>query len=110
MARPTDRTRFRDDAEAKFPIKIDIPVPAYGEPWPYADMLAWCRANVAAGAWAQHGFMDKKRRDEHGVPIDFTRWYFLNDADAEAFRQRWVEVSDGYSHAKDARTFWPGRS
>ena len=89
MARPTDRTRFRKDAEAKFPIKVDMRVPAGGEPWPYAEMLAWCQANVAAGAWAQHGFMDRKRRDDRGVPIDCSRWYFLSDADAEAFRRRW---------------------
>ena len=44
--RPTDRTRFRKDAEARFPINIDI---ARGESWPYAEMLAWCQANVAAG-------------------------------------------------------------
>lgn len=90
--RRTERTRFREDAKAKFPIKIDIPVSPYGQPWPYADMLAWCQTNVAAGAWAQHGFMDRKRRDDWGIPIDFTRWYFMSDADAEAFRQRWVEV------------------
>ena len=91
--RPTDRTRFRKDAEAKFPIKIDIPVAPSGQPWPFAEMLAWCHANVAAGAWAQHGFMDKKRRDERGIPIDVTRWYFLSDADAEAFRARWLPNS-----------------
>jgi hypothetical protein len=28
MARPTDRNRFRKDAEARFPIKIDIAVAA----------------------------------------------------------------------------------
>ena len=87
MTRPTDR--FRKDAEAKFPIKIDARVPAGGEPWPFAEMLAWCHANVAAGAWARHGFMDKKRRDERGIPIDFARWYFMDAADADAFRQRW---------------------
>jgi hypothetical protein len=87
--RPTDRTRFRKDAEAKFPIKVDMRVPAGGEPWPYAEMLAGCQANVAAGAWAQHGFMDRKRRDDRGVPIDCSRWYFLSDADAEAFKKRW---------------------
>jgi hypothetical protein len=68
--RPTDRTRSRKDVDALFPIKIDIAV-AYGQPWPYADMLAWCRANVAVGAWEQHGFMDRKRRDDRGIPIDF---------------------------------------
>ena len=35
----TDRDRFRKDAEAGFPIKVEIRVPAYGEPWPFAEML-----------------------------------------------------------------------
>lgn len=34
--------------------------------------------------------MDRKRRDDRGIPIDFARWYFLSDADAEAFIKRWV--------------------
>jgi hypothetical protein len=46
MPRSTDRTPSRKDAEARFPIKIDVGVPA-------------------------------------------NSWYFLSDADAEAFRKRW---------------------
>jgi hypothetical protein len=34
--------------------------------------------------------MDRKRRDDQGIPIDFSRWYFLSDACAEAFRQLWL--------------------
>jgi len=49
MAHPTDRTRFRKDAEARFPIKVDVPVPTDGKAWPYAEMLAWCRENLALG-------------------------------------------------------------
>jgi hypothetical protein len=30
-------------------------------------MLQWCRENIAAGAWQQHGF-DKARRDDNGIP------------------------------------------
>jgi hypothetical protein len=52
--------------------------------------VQWCRDNVAAGAWQQREFVDKARRDEQGVPIDFTRWYFLNEADAEVFSRRWA--------------------
>ena len=37
--RATDRNRFRKDAEARSPIKFDIRVPTYGEPWPFAEML-----------------------------------------------------------------------
>ena len=90
MARATDRNRFRKDAEARFPIKIDVRVPAGGEPWPFAEMLAWCRANIASDAWAQHGFMDKQRRDERGMPIDYARFYFLHKSDAEEFRRLWM--------------------
>jgi hypothetical protein len=31
MARPTDRNRFRKDAEARFPIKVDVP--AFRKRW-----------------------------------------------------------------------------
>lgn len=89
--RSTDRNRFRTGAEARLPNKVDAPVPAYGQPWPFAKMPAWCHANVAAGAWAQHGFVDKKCRDERGIPIDFTRWYFISEADAGVFNRRWLD-------------------
>jgi len=39
MAHATERNRFRKDTEAHFPIIIDIRVPAYGEPWPFAEMM-----------------------------------------------------------------------
>jgi len=91
--RATDRTRFQKDAEARFPIKIDVPVPCSGEPWPFAEMLAWCGGCIASDAWAEHGFRDKKRRDELGIPIDYTRWYFAYEADAVAFDRQWLDGS-----------------
>jgi hypothetical protein len=97
MARPTDRTRAHKDAEARFPIKIDQRRPGSGEPWPYAEMLAWCHPNIAKGAWEQHGYIDKQRRDERGIPIDYVRWYFLHEADDVAFDERWL---DGASAAE----------
>jgi hypothetical protein len=33
MARRTDRTRFRKDAEARFPIKVDVRVPPAWRGW-----------------------------------------------------------------------------
>lgn len=36
---PTDRTRVRGDAEDRFSIKVDVPVPTDGKPWPFAEML-----------------------------------------------------------------------
>jgi hypothetical protein len=47
--RPTDRNRFQRDAERRFPIKVDIPVPPGGLGRRLTDMLDWCHANVAAG-------------------------------------------------------------
>jgi hypothetical protein len=100
MVRPTDRNRFRKDAEAKFPIKIDVRVPAYGEPWPYVEMLAWCRDNVPAGAWAEHGFMDKKRRDDRGPP-NRLRPVLLR----ERSRRRGVQAAmEGWLNASTAAT------
>jgi hypothetical protein len=34
--------------------------------------------------------MDRRRRDEQGIPIDYVRWYFLNEPDAVAFNDRWL--------------------
>ena len=56
--RPTDRNSFQKAAERKFPIKVDIPLPPGGLGRRLTDMLDWCHANVAAGAWAQHGHQD----------------------------------------------------
>ena len=86
--RPTDRNSFRKAAEAKFPIKIDIPVPENGFGRRLTEMHQWCRENVAAGAWAEHGHQVRRKGER---PIDFARWYFANEADAEAFRRQWVE-------------------
>lgn len=53
------------------------------------EMHAWCRKNIAAGQWEQHGHRDNEQRDDRGIPIDFARFYFVSEADAEAFRRRW---------------------
>ena len=87
---PTDRNRARKDAEDRFPFKVDVRVPTYGETWPFVEMLQWCRDNVPNGAWEEHAFMDKNRRDERGIPIDFSRFYFMREIDAAAFKQRWA--------------------
>jgi len=92
MARSTDRTRARRDAEDRFPFKVDVRVPTYGETWPFVEMLAWCCDHVSEGAWEEHSFMDKKRRDERGIPIDFSRFYFMHEVDAVAFIKQWTEA------------------
>jgi hypothetical protein len=50
-----------------------------------------CTVYVTAGQWEQHGFADKARRDDRGLALEFTRWYFMTAADADAFRRRWHE-------------------
>jgi hypothetical protein len=47
MSRATDRSRARKDAEERFSFKVDMRVLTYGETWPFVEMLAWCRDNVA---------------------------------------------------------------
>jgi hypothetical protein len=37
--------------------------------------------------------MDWNRRDDNGAPTDSSRWYFMSDADAEAFKKRWIAAS-----------------
>lgn len=90
-ARPADRTTFQREAERRFPYRVDIPVAAGGFGRQLTDLHDWCRAHVAAGQWAQHGFQDRGRHDDRGVALEFTRWYFMTAADVEAFRRRWHE-------------------
>jgi hypothetical protein len=70
---------------------VDIPVASGGFGRQLTAVHDWCGAHVAAGQWEQHGFLDKARRDDRGVALEFTRWYFMTAADAEAFEQRWHE-------------------
>jgi hypothetical protein len=50
-------------------------------------LLAWCRENVPAGTWDQHHHSERRKGEP---PADFARFYFASEADAEAFRRRWV--------------------
>jgi hypothetical protein len=87
MGRAIDRNRVQKDAEAKFPHRVDVPIPVGGLGNRLTDMMTWCRQHVPVGVWAQHGHSEGNNRNR---PIDFARWYFLNKADAEAFRKRWA--------------------
>jgi hypothetical protein len=90
-ARPTDRTTYQREAERRFPYRVDIPIAAGGFGRQLTELHEWCRTHVSAGQWEQHGFADKACRDDRGVALEFTRWYFMTAADAEAFRRRWHE-------------------
>ena len=90
MGRAIDRNRVQKDAEAKYPHRVDVPIPAGGLGNRLTEMMMWCRQNVAVGAWAQHGRSEGNRRNR---PADFARFYFVTEVDAEAFK-RW-QPGDG---------------
>jgi hypothetical protein len=73
----TDRTKIIKDSEARYPYRVDVPIPGSDSGRMFTDILDWCRENVVPD-WDLH-------RD-----ADLVRFYFLHEADAEAFRKRWV--------------------
>jgi hypothetical protein len=83
------RSRYprRRAAEDKFPHRVDIRVPQFGLGGRLNEMHAWCAENLPAGQWEQHG---RSKRKAGEVPVDYARLYFMNEADAAAFRQRWA--------------------
>jgi hypothetical protein len=88
MGRAIDRNRVQKGAEAKFPHRVDVPIPSGGLGNCLTEMMMWCRQNVPAGAWAQHGHSEGNKRNR---PADFARFYFATEADAEIFRRQWVK-------------------
>jgi hypothetical protein len=67
-ARDANSNTGRRAAEAKFPYRIDIPVPVGGLGNRLTEMLMWCRENIPAGAWAQHGHSERpKARNAGGL-------------------------------------------
>jgi hypothetical protein len=87
MPRATDRNRVQREAEAKFPHRVDVPIPVGGLGNRLTEMMVWCRQNVPAGAWTQHAHSERHRPNH---PADFARFYFATEADAKAFRKRWT--------------------
>ena len=79
--------RLAAEAERRFPYRVDIPVPGSGGWRQLTHMHEWCRENVAASAWDQHGHSERRKGE---APIDYARFYFMDEADAEAFRRRWL--------------------
>jgi len=88
MSRSADSASGRRSAEGKFPYRIDIPVPASGLGNRLTEMLMWCRANVAAGTWSQHGHSERPKA--RAMPAVSARFYLASEADAEAFKKRWL--------------------
>jgi hypothetical protein len=61
-------------AERKFPVRVDIPVPAAGFGNRLNEMEAWCRTNFHANQWAHHGHSEKEPGQ---IPQYYARFYFM---------------------------------
>jgi hypothetical protein len=89
MVRSRARHPAKDEAERRFPRKVDVPVPDIGLGRDLMAMLEWCRQRVAADGWAYHGHTTRQRGEP---PQHFARFYFADAAHAEAFARRWRRV------------------
>jgi hypothetical protein len=85
MVQRKARHPFKDEAERRFPYKVDIPVPELGLGRDLTAMLEWCRERVP-----RPGYGHTARPSKHKPPVHCARWYFIEEADAEAFRQAWL--------------------
>jgi hypothetical protein len=85
MARVHYETRLA--AERRFPHRVDVPAPAGGLGGRLDAMHEWCRANVAADRWEQHG---QSERQPDQIAQYFARFYFMDVSDADLFRRRWL--------------------
>jgi hypothetical protein len=74
MVQKKARHPFKDEAERRFPHKVDVPVPELDLGRDLTDMLEWCRARVPQPAWAYHGHT--ARLSKRAAPIHSARWYF----------------------------------
>ena len=66
-------------AEDRYHWRVDIEVPPDGLGPRLNAMHDWCRERKVD--WAQHGYLEAMR--------DFARFYFMAEAAAVAFRERW---------------------
>jgi len=89
MSRRADTGSARRGAEAKFPHRVDIPIPIGGLGSRLTEMLMWCRANIAPGTWDQHAHGERPKR-RGGIPAVAARFYFASEPDAGAFRKLWA--------------------
>jgi hypothetical protein len=83
------RSQAKREAERLFPHHVDVPVPPGGLGRRINDMVAWCQARLREDAWTQHSHRGEPGPD--GVPIDYARFYFADQPNAEAFRTRWLK-------------------
>jgi hypothetical protein len=80
---PADQPAGKKAAEAKFPQRVDVRIPADGLGRTLASMLDWCHETLALDGWDVHHHTES--RDGH-VRVEYVRFYFMSEADAEAFK------------------------
>jgi hypothetical protein len=83
MVRATDLTARKMAAEAEFPHHVDVPL--LGGLGRLRNMLDWCGAHVAAGAWDMYRHSERRKGARS---LEYARFYFTTETDAEAFMSR----------------------
>lgn len=82
MIRAIDHTARKRAAEAEFRYHVDVPL--LGGLGRLRNMLDWCGAH-AAGAWDMYRHSE---RQKGARSLEYVRFYFTTEADAEAFISR----------------------
>ncbi len=83
MARATNRTAAKRDADRRFPHTVDMRMSPDELDVRVRGMVAWCWQRAEPGAWEQHG--------HGGLSPDVVRFYFMDARVAESFRGRWYQ-------------------
>jgi hypothetical protein len=86
MVQRKARHAFKDEAERRFPHKIDIPVPELGLGRDLTAMLEWCPARVPEATWVYHGHTERPSKRE--APMHCARWYFASQSRCRGFPAR----------------------
>jgi hypothetical protein len=77
-------------AKTKFPHNVDVAIPATGIGRDLTTLIGWCREHIPADDWDCHTH-PKSQSDK--TAAQRLRFYFVNEADAEALRRRWVKLA-----------------
>ena len=85
MTRPNPR--LKQQAEKRFPHKVDVPVPVGGIGKRLNAMIAWCGEHAARGFWDCHGHRVRSADD---TLQRFARFYFADAPIAQAFKREWL--------------------
>ena len=100
MVRARARMPFQDEAEQRFPYRVDLPQLPQGFGQRLNHMHDWCAANARAG-WRQYGSHAKFFAGD--VPHHYVRFCFMASGEAEAFRLQWGGIPIARSHFRRPR-------